>query len=196
MISPRTSTVVAAVIGLCVAAGSFLYGQSDVKAKEVVAIGHDVRISNQAFDKMKAEVDLAFQMQGAQNTLTNDQLLDLMLKDELFVRYGQKRGVKVKEAEVKQAIDQQRKALEAAGPEAAQLKEMLYKSAGLTEATYWTDPKTVNQYAKYLLQQKTIEFLVKKGELKTQEDLNALQEKLLAETKPGLRVKFPDQPKT
>ncbi|MVP02541.1 SurA N-terminal domain-containing protein [Paenibacillus lutrae] len=197
MKSPRTNTVVAAVIGLCIAAGSFVYGQSDAKTKNVVAIGPDVRITATAFDKLKKDVDLAYQMQGAQNNLTDEQILDLMLRDELFVRYGQKLGVKVKEAEVKKVIEQQREALKQAGAQAEQLQEMLYKNSGLTAETYWTDYSTVNQYAKYLLQEKTIEYLVKKGELKTQEDLQALQEKLLAEVKPELRVNFAaDKPQT
>ncbi|WP_068777782.1 SurA N-terminal domain-containing protein [Paenibacillus sp. FJAT-26967] len=197
MKSPRTNTVVAAVIGLCIAAGSFVYGQSDAKTKNVVAIGPDVRITTTAFDKLKKDVDLAYQMQGAQNNLTDEQILDLMLRDELFVRYGQKLGVKVKEAEVKKVIEQQREALKQAGAQAEQLQEMLYKNSGLTAETYWTDFSTVNQYAKYLLQEKTIEYLVKKGELKTQEDLQALQEKLLAEVKPELRVNFAaDKPQT
>lgn len=149
----------------------------------------DIAINKEEFVFYKHNVDLTNTLSNNSASLSNEQLIDNLLINELTAQEALKQGVTVSEAELDEAIKYQRDAYNNFTPTnkdqeiVMELMKNRIRITGLTEEEFWNSDFVRESYRKSILGGKLMYELLSKGTLTDISDFQNYQRELLDEVR-------------
>ncbi|MFD0713867.1 SurA N-terminal domain-containing protein [Paenibacillus sp. GCM10027626] len=178
--------------------GCSFAGKNDRSESEnpYVAEGPNFKIDRQRFDLYKANMELAAEWNNVEQSLSDEQLLDVLIKNELAVQEAKKLEIVVTADEVKEYIAYQRSTLELpAGVDEQEqrirkLMDDRIAQSGLTEDEFWTSEDTRRGYEDAIYLSKLISYLVDNEKIGGREQFDTYQNELLQVAKAKSLIKI------
>lgn len=166
-----------------------------LKKDQILVHGGGIEIPLERFVFYRENVDLISQLGPyAQPKLSDEAILDNMIKDELAVQYAKALGLNVSPQEVDDVVQLQRSLLEQTDDQNGYvIKELManrIKITGLTEDQFWNSSEVREMYEKALLRSKLANKLVEEGTIKDVMDFTRFKENLYAEKKGDLHINY------
>ncbi|BFH65377.1 hypothetical protein [Paenibacillus azoreducens] len=148
--------------------------------------GEDFQISKQEFIFYKSNLELINKLQNHQISISDDALIDNMVKKKLTVSYAKNLGLKVTPEEVDAVIERERSSLSDSsikGRNNETVRELMkqrIRITGLSEDEFWNSDQTKKEYEKALLIGKLFDKLAAEGKIgKEGADFESFQKNLL-----------------
>ncbi|WP_433943414.1 SurA N-terminal domain-containing protein [Paenibacillus sp. SN-8-1] len=166
----------------------------DSKTMSKSAFGKDIEISKKQFILYKKNYELTNELtsnqQGvaSQSKLSDTDLIDNLVKEELAVNYAKKLGITVSEEEISKEVSRNQEAIENPDTDKGNelVKELMknrIRITGLTKEQFWKSKETRYEYEKAIFLGKLGTKLVEEKKINDLSELNAFEDSILAEYK-------------
>lgn len=159
---------------------------------DILVEGEGILITADRFNSYKANVELAKALYDDVPTISDDELIDLLIVSDLTANQARKNGIAVSSEEIDGMISSQREMLAEAedGDPVRVLIQQSIDQSGLTEETYWSSRETRSHYEAAMLTARWDQEMAGNHAGEPDFDRAALQRELLAEIKPKLTIRY------
>lgn len=156
---------------------------------ELVVESDTFTISLKQFIDYKENTLLIHELNNYPYTLTDEDLLNRMIENELLYTEAKKAGISLKKEEVESYIVQVKSALdEGNNPILSEIDEQLAKALNIDVAEYYTHPVTFAKYERVVLEQKFVQILYENGELNDQYNIDHYKKDLRLTNEKDIKI--------